>query len=292
MPIKLLVLLAAVLQLPQNPSPMTDSTRPHPRLAQYDPAGDRSPVGLGTLFLRDRIRSASRMPLIVHFHGAPWLIEHQVARLREDAALVTFQLGAGSGVYAKPFANAGAFTSLLADAAASTSKALGRPVTFDPIVLTSWSAGYGAIRAILRQPEHYARVSSVMLLDSLHASYDGPVPAGPRAEDLPVAAADLDAFVRFAADAASGRKRFAILHSEVFPGTYASTTETADVILRSAGLRRRAVLRPGPLGMQQLSETTLGKLSVAGYAGNTAPDHTDHLYSAGAHITRWHVLRR
>jgi hypothetical protein len=44
--------------------------------------------------------------------------------------------------------------------------------------------------------------------------------------------------------------------------------------------------------MQQLSETTAGKLAVIGYAGNTAPDHTDHLHALGAHLTRWRVLRR
>ena len=35
-----------------------------------------------------------------------------------------------------------------------------------------------------------------------------------------------------------------------------------------------------------------GTLAVVGYAGNTAPDHTDHLYALGAHIERWRMLRR
>lgn len=290
----LLLFVAALLQAPapQNPSPMTETTRPHPRVAPYDAPGQRIPLGQGSLFLRRNITPASRVPLIVHFHGAPWLIEHHVARLKDDAALVTFQLGAGSGVYAKPFADATAFASVLAAATRSVSAAFERSVTFDPIVLTSWSAGYGAIRAILRQPEHYSRISSVVLLDSMHASYAGIAPAGPRAEDLPVAAADVDAFVTFADDAAAGRKQFVILHSEVFPGTYASTTETADAILRHAGLRRRPVLEEGPIGMQQLSETVKGRLVVIGYAGNAAPDHTDHLYALADVLTRWRVMRR
>lgn len=285
-------LIQAPAPAPQNPSPMTDTTRPHPRVAQYEPKGQRLPIGQGTLFIRDGFKTSARLSLIVHFHGAPWLIEHQIAALKANAVLVTFQLGAGSGIYAMPFADARAFDSVIADASAGTSKLLGRPVTFDRIILTSWSAGYGAIRAILRQPDHYARISAVVLLDSMHASYGGANLGAPRTEDLPVLTADVDAFTRLAADAVAGRKQFLILHSEVFPGTYASTTETADAVLRSVGLRRRAALREGPLGMQQLSETTKRKLTVIGYAGNTAPDHVDHLYTLGEHLKQWRVIGR
>ena len=278
---------------PQNPSPMRDTTRPHPRVAQHEPKGRRQPIGQGTLFVRDGLKASARLALIVHFHGAPWVVEHQIAELKSDAVLVTFQLGAGSGVYARPFADANAFEAVVADATAAASGLLGWPVTFDRIILTSWSAGYGAIRAILRQPQHYARVSAVVLLDSMHASYGGGENAGvPRTDDLPVLDADVDVFVQLARDAVAGRKQFLILHSEVFPGTYASTTETADAVLRSAGVTRRRRLKEGPIGMQQLSETTAGKLTVIGYAGNTAPDHVDHLYSLGAHLARWRVLAR
>jgi hypothetical protein len=70
-----------------------------------------------------------------------------------------------------------------------------------------------------------------------------------------------------------------LTHSEIFPGTYASTTETAEYLLRGAGLRRRPVLRWGPMGMQQLSEARGGKLLVLGYAGNSGPDHVDQLHA-------------
>ena len=45
-----------------------------------------------------------------------------------------------------------------------------------------------------------------------------------------------------------------VTHSEIFPGTFASTTETADYMLRALGLRRAPVLKWGPRGMQQLGE--------------------------------------
>ncbi len=287
-----LLLAATQTPAPQNPSPMSDTTRPHPRVEKYEPKGRRLPIGLGTLFIRDGLKASEYLPLIVHFHGAPWVIEHQIATRQANAVVVTVDLGAGSGTYAKPFADPTLFDSVIADASAGASKLLGLPVKFDRVILTSWSAGYGAIRAILRRPEHYALVSSVVLLDSMHASYEGANAGVARTEDLPVVPVDVDAFTKLAADAVAGRKQLVVLHSEVFPGTYASTTETADAVLKSVGGRRRASLREGPIGMQQLSETTKGKLTVLGYAGNSAPDHVDHLYSLGDHLARWRVLDR
>jgi hypothetical protein len=38
------------------------------------------------------------------------------------------------------------------------------------------------------------------------------------------------------------------------------------------------VLEWGPVGMQQLGEARAGRLLVRGFAGNSAPDHVDHLH--------------
>ena len=276
---------AAQSPRPQNPSPMSDTTRPHPRVTEQAPRGQRTAVSGGTLFVRAGLRPRDRLPLIVHFHGAPWLIEHHVAAQKLDAVLVTFQLGSGSGVYGSAFADPARFGTLLEEARTGASQLLGRPVSFDPIVLTSFSAGYGAVRAILRIPDHYARVSAVILADSLHAAYVGD-PSATRSRDLDVDERDLDVFLRLATDAVAGRKRFVVTHSEVFPGTYASTTETADALLRAAGVVRRAALHEGPIGMQQLSDSGRGGLRVLGFAGNSAPDHLDHLYALGAWLRR------
>jgi hypothetical protein len=105
-------------------------------------------------------------------------------------------------------------------------------------------------------------------MDSLHSGYSAKAPDP----------ADLDVFLRFARDAAEGRKRMILTHSEVFPATFASTTETADWLLAQFQLPRRAVLRWGPVGMQQLSHTRRGRFAVLGFAGNSAPDHVDHLH--------------
>jgi hypothetical protein len=76
----------------------------------------------------------------------------------------------------------------------------------------------------------------------------------------------------------AGQKRFLVTHSEIFPGTFSSTTETADYVLRNVGLKTKPVLEWGPLGMQLLTKTKQGHFEILGFAGNTAPDHIDHVH--------------
>jgi len=90
---------------------------------------------------------------------------------------------------------------------------------------------------------------------------------------------NLQCFVEYARRAADGEVQLLITHSEIFPGTYASTTETADHLIDSLDLGRNAVLKWGPCGMQQISETSKGNLTIMGFAGNSAPDHVDHLHA-------------
>ena len=85
-------------------------------------------------------------------------------------------------------------------------------------------------------------------------------------------------FLTLARQAERGALRFVMTHSEVFPGTFASTTECADWLLERLALRRTPVLEWGPMGMQLLSRTRSGGFEVLGFAGNSAPDHLDHLH--------------
>lgn len=258
----------------QNPSPMVEHTRAHPRLREERPAGRREGLELGTLFLPAGLKLKSPVPLFVHFHGGSWLPEVAAARAG-GTAVVAVQAGAGSAAYARPFADARRFGALLAEAEAKAG------VRFAPLTLTAWSAGYGAVREILGVPDYYDRVARVLLIDGLHTGYVGGKP-GPQESALETE--KLEVFVRFARDAVAGKKRMIVTHSEIFPGTFASTTETADYLLARLGLRRRAVLEWGPMGTQQLSEARAGGFRLLGYAGNSAPDHVDQLHSLPVYL--------
>ena len=254
-------------KLTQFPSPMVEHTRAHTRLKDERPAGKRIALKLGTLFLPDTLPAGDGR-LFLHFHGGT--LASEVAAAKASVAVISVPLGSGSATYAKPFADPKVFADLLDEA---ESKA---ECKFDRVGLTGWSAGYGAVRAILKVPQHYDRVQFVVLLDGLHAGYKSGKP-GPKESEI--IADDLAVFAQFAKDAVAGRKQFVLTHSEIFPGTYASTTETADWLLRQMNLKRTPVLRWGPMGTQILSETKEGRFHLLGFAGNSAPDHVDVLHS-------------
>ena len=266
----------------QNPSPMVERTRAHERLAPKELGGTtRSFVGPAgkpvELFVPDKARTGDVVDLVVHFHGAPWLPQQAVAGLGRRTVAAVLNLGTGSGVYDRAFADPATFDSLLAGIARDVSTAIGRAARVGRVTLVGFSAGHGAVRAILREPRHFARVGAVLLLDGMHTSYvpEGIVLAAGGAIDT----TRLVAFADFARAAVRGEKRFVVTHSEIFPGTFASTTETADWLLGALGLRRTPVLRWGPRGMQQLSEVRAGRFELLGFAGNSGPDHIDYLHA-------------
>ncbi|HNG29815.1 MAG TPA: hypothetical protein PK012_08850, partial [Blastocatellia bacterium] len=221
----------------------------------------------------------SAVPLFIHFHGGIWLPEVAAAK-KGDTAVIAVQIGAGSGAYAKPFADAQLFSRLLAEAETKSG------LKFSSVSLTAWSAGYGAVREILKVPEHYARVERVLLIDGLHAGYVGGKPGQGNGQESQLEAENLEIFLKFARDAVAGRKQMIVTHSEIFPGTFAGTTETTDWLLSQLGLRRKAVLKWGPMQTQQLSEVRAGRFLLVGYAGNSAPDHVDQLHSLPEYL-KW-----
>ena len=86
-------------QVRQNPSPMVDTTRPHPRIEPPIADGQREALSVGTLFISGNFGGNETVPVIVNFHHAFWLGEHYVSQLMPDTALVMVPLGAGSKVY-------------------------------------------------------------------------------------------------------------------------------------------------------------------------------------------------
>lgn len=283
-PLPLIALLASVQALPQqpsaqNPSPMVDHTRPHLRIPQTEVKGRRVELKSlkgAQLFVSPRFNPNRPAPLLIHFHGAPWLIEQHVAGHLPSAALITVQLGAGSSAYRRPFEDAELFRALVDEA----SRELNLKRGWSSITLAAFSAGYGAVREILRRREYFALVNNVLLLDGMHTSYvpEGKVLADGGTPDW----SGLDVFVKFAREAMADQKGFVLTHSEIFPGTFASTTECADYLLAQLKLQRRAELHQGPMGMQQLSNANAGRFHLRGYAGNSAPDHIDHLHAMAA----------
>lgn len=255
---------------------MVESTRDHGRMIRRQPAGRvltipdilPKPVEVDVTPAAERV---DHPDLVIHFLGASWLPMEAAEDSKVPVVMAVVNLGAGSAVYSAPFRDAATFPKLVSAIESATGKTFGRKY------LSGFSAGYGAARSILGN--HYADIDGVLLLDGLHTSYvpeRKPLASGGKLDE-----SGLQTFRTFAADAIAGRKRFVITHSEIFPGTFASTTETTDWLIQQLGLKRTPVVQWGPLGMQQLSETNAGLLTIIGFAGNSAPDHIDHLHALG-----------
>lgn len=256
---------------PQNPSPMTESLRAHTRLTKIDVPGRRVDLSSGTLLIPNTARIRPTMPLYIHFHGAPWVAEQSIHAVNPHAAILTFNLGAGSGIYSRAFHDPAHFQQLLQEAAKAIDP--NNPPQFKPVILSSFSAGYGAIREVLRNRDNWTSVDRVVLVDSLHTGY---IPDGTPG---PLDPAPLQPFLDFAREAAAGHKVLVFTHSEIFPGTFASTTETAGYLITTLALQQRPVLKWGPGGMQQLSDLHVRGLHILGFAGNSAPDHVDQFHA-------------
>ncbi len=268
----------------QNPSPMVDYTRAHRRITKRDYPGLDFKLG-GILpkdvdvFVPEKDMHGKKFDLLLHFHGANYVVRYAATRYPGHFITASVTLGSGSSVYGRPFRDSTRFPTLIDSIKSEVAARLHRGIKLRRIILSGWSAGYGAVRQILSTSDNYNMVSAVLLQDGIHASY---IPDGvPLAEGGRIDSLDLQTFLKLAADASrpSSKKKFLITHSEIFPGTFVSTTEASHYILSRLGIKEIPVLRWGPLGMQQLSIARRGHFAVYGFAGNTAPDHIDHFES-------------
>lgn len=267
----------------QFPSPMEEHIRSHERVDPAVPTGTRSERDLGltrpvALYVPEGVRDRDSVDVLVHFHGAAHVAESAAEKGGRPKVVAVVNLGAGSSAYERPFADPELFPAVLEamGRAAAPGKANGKPIR--SVTISSWSAGYGAVRAIL--PFHGDRVDGLLLLDGLHTDY---IPDGQRLHDGGrLNTSKLLPFLGLAQRAAVGDACMVVTHSAVFPGTYASTTETAAWLALALGVVVHPVLEWGPVGMQGIGRAEQGQLRILAFAGNTAPDHVDHLHALPA----------
>lgn len=244
---------------------MVEHTREHPRLQEEHLPGRREKLDIGTLFIPESISKQKEAPLLIFMHGGAWIPE--VAAAKHGMAALVIQRADG---YRALFEKEDAFAALVA----ATSEKAG--MQWSQITIGGWSAGCQGIRTALRSPSAVKRIDHVLMIDGIHTSYLNGKP-GPQESAIDTEV--LQSITAFAQQAIAGKKKLLITHSEIFPGTFASTTETADWLLRELKVKRTAVLVWGPMKTQQLSEAKSGNFHLLGLAGNSAPDHIDQLHA-------------
>ncbi len=211
------------------------------------------------------LTSNNGFDLIIHFHGGN-AIRKAIADTARGAFVVGVDLGAGSGAYERPFKNPQVFRNLLKNIKKEVARYTKKSdVHIRRLALTGWSAGYGAIRAILRQKTG-KKVDAVVLLDGLHSNYD-------RNSPLKLRASQLSPFVKFAKHAAKGQKFMFVSHSSIVPPGYASTTETSHYLAKKLGIGISKSSAQDSPHLTRYEEASTGGFLMRGYRGKGKADH-------------------
>jgi hypothetical protein len=216
------------------------------------------------------------VPVWIHLHGAPAVVEANFAASGASGVLVNLTLPGLSKVYADHFADAAVFPQLLAEIETllqreAPARRRGR------VTITSFSAGFGGVRQLLRQRHAFERIDALVMADSIYCGYQGDPALQQVDEEL------MAGFLKFARLAAEGRKRLVISHSRQVPEGYASTTETADYLLRKLNLPRANVEPESwAAGLRLTSRAIRGAFEVLGFDGAAPDDHMKHLRGLSA----------
>lgn len=211
-----------------------------------------------------------RVPLYLHFQGGVTMAEENFARMQKPGVLIASKLKGFSSAFSRPYADPAAFRNLLHSAEQQLSTQFQRDLRFDPIVITFFSAGYGAVRELLKQPEFFDRIDSLVAADSIYASVVHDDVRAPQAEHM------ID-FMRFAQAAARGEKTFVLAHG-MYATEYASTSECADMILASVAGQRSESQDVTARGVPISSEYHHGGMHLYTFDEATAGFHVDCLY--------------
>jgi hypothetical protein len=243
---------------------------PDPGYGIYDP-WNGSGMSLGQVLMPHQggISKSGQFDVVIHFHGHE-PIRKEFVKTAKGIVLVGIDLGIGSGAYQNTFSAPHIFTNLLTSIENAVARHSGRPnAKIRKLGLSAWSAGYGAIEQILRQPAG-KKVDAVILLDSLHAGYVDEKAHSLKQEQL-------TPFVDFARRAAKKQTFMFQSHSSIIPPGYASTTEVADYVVQKLGGKLKKANRQDVLGLDMIDRFDKGSYHVRGYTGEDKPDHCAHI---------------
>jgi hypothetical protein len=216
------------------------------------------------------------IPVTLHLHGASAIVQREFVRSKSDGVLVMITQNGLSGVYTAKFKDPRLLDSLLSETAAklATLKVHAKPV-LSRVTVSSFSAGFGGVREMLKDKSCYGRIDSLILADSLYCGYvEGTAP--PRVDPKL-----MEGFLRFARDAKEGRKTLVLSHCDLKPKGYASTRETADYLLGELGLARQDVDEEWGKSWRCTSRCRSQGFCVAGFSGDQGSDHMRHLQNLG-----------
>ncbi|MCR9295878.1 MAG: hypothetical protein NXI32_24440, partial [bacterium] len=211
--------------------------------------------------------------LLIHFHGAPATTAGNFLQAKPSDVLVTVNCRGLSSAYRKPFENRQLFAYLLEHVRRQLA-AEGHFATDTPwkrIDVSCFSAGYGAVREILKDPQSVQQIRAVVAADSIYASIQ--IDRDRRRVD----ATQMEPFLEFARRAMANEKSFIISHSQLPVEAYASTVETAEYLLEQTGITRMPLGTQVDASFSPVSVAQSGSFKVWSFPGDDGESHLKHL---------------
>lgn len=236
------------------------------------------PNGYHKLFVPDGyVHTGQAVDVLIHFHGDPQTVNNNAKYAGLNAVVVNVTYPGLSSAYQTPFSNPALLGNILT-AARDQIRALSDfddNTTLGNQAVSSFSAGYAAVREILKPTQsYYSQIDGIMLADSLYASFTS------SSDHTPLASQMVD-FKRFALDAANGSKTFVFSHSQVPTFTYCRTDECADSLVQHVAASWQAYAATGLGGMQFYRRSLKGNFAIYGATGTDGPAHSLHLQTMG-----------
>lgn len=244
--------------------------RPHP-----EPKGERIKFPDAQLFIPEGFRPGEGgVDITLQLHGSTSVAERNFVQSGQPGVLLSIMLNGLSGVYTAKFKDPQTFWQILDEAIAQL-KAKGYDTSglIRSVTVVSFSAGFGGVREMLKDPKTYTRIDAIVMLDSIYAGFAGnPV-------ERKVDPANMEGFLKFARDALQGKKAMIITHCDLRPDNYASTKETADYLMAQLNKKRSLVQEEWVDGLILQSRFEEGRLKIYGFKGDTGADHMKHLHN-------------
>ena len=212
--------------------------------------------------------------LLVHFHGDPQTVWNNAAYAELNAPIVTVNYSGLSSAYSTPFADTTLFQQLLDDALATLAAQpdFAADTAWGDLAVSSFSAGYGAVRRVLATPSYFDAIDSLLAADSLYAT---------TASDGTALDSQMVHYKAFADEAAAGNKRFVFTHSQVPTFTYESTAETGDELLNHLGLTAQPTSATGLGTLRYYRQAEQNGFQLYGALGANGDAHLSHLRYLG-----------
>lgn len=212
--------------------------------------------------------------LLVHFHGDPQTVWNNANYAHLNTVIVTVNYSGLSSAYSTPFSNAALFQSLLDEALTKVRQQADFPDTlqWDKLGVSSFSAGYGAVREILKNASYRNQIDALLAADSLYATTAG--------DGTPLDSQMAD-YKTFATLAKNGTKTFLFSHSQVPTYTYETTEECGNELLQHLGIAATPSRANGLGTLNFYRQAQSGNFRLWGALGADGDSHLEHLRYIG-----------